>query len=191
MLLEIRPENTLGYWLFYAQRCVEYAFSESLKQCCLEHNKPYIVTPSQWGILSLLYETDDITIGTISQKRGFDAPTLTGIVKRLEHSGLVERRHDRQDRRVVKVYLTDEGRDTMRFLPGAVTTFNEIMTRGFSRAGQHDMRAKLQQIIVNVAAVGPGTGDRFGLLPGDFVYDEEKKAWSNVGQRQIEKEEEK
>ncbi len=44
-------------------------------------------------------------------------------VKRLEQSGLVVRLHDRQDRRIVKVYLTDEGWDTMRFLPDAAASW--------------------------------------------------------------------
>lgn len=34
-----------------------------------------------------------------------------------------------------------------------------------SEAEQHDIREKLQQIIVTVAAVSPGIEDRFGLLP--------------------------
>jgi hypothetical protein len=32
------------------------------------------------------------------------------------------------------------------------------------------MVKKLQRIIANLTAVGPGMGDRFGLLPGDFLY---------------------
>jgi DNA-binding MarR family transcriptional regulator len=164
----IRPEDSLGYWLFYAQRCVEYAFSEVLRVSCLEQNKPYVVTPPQWGVLALLYEHDGLTIGVISQRRGIDAPTVTGIVKRLEQSGLVERRHDRADRRVVKVYLTEEGWDSMRFLPEAVLAFHKITVQGFSADEQRDLIAKLQQIIVNIAEVGPGTGDRFGLLPEHF-----------------------
>jgi DNA-binding MarR family transcriptional regulator len=72
-------------------------------------------TSPQWGVLSLLYEHDGQTIGTLSQQRAIDAPTMTGIVKRLEQNGVVERKHDREDRRVVKVYLTDEGRDIMRY----------------------------------------------------------------------------
>ena len=93
---------------------------------------------------------------------------MTGIVRRLEHNGLVERRHDREDRRVVKVYLTAEGRDIMQYLPEAAMEFNEIMVQGFSEAEQRDMLVKLQKIIANLSAVGPGTGDRFGLLP-DFM----------------------
>jgi DNA-binding MarR family transcriptional regulator len=160
-----QAEDFLGYWLFYAQRSVAYAFFEALKACCQEHDKPYSITPPQWGALLLLNEHDGMTIGAISQKRGVDAPTITGIVTRLEQNGLVERRHDRHDRRQVKVYLTSEGRDIMRYLPGAVKAFSETATKGLSETEQQDLIAKLQQIIANLSAVRPGTGDRFGLPP--------------------------
>lgn len=135
----------------------------------MEHTKPYVVTPPQWGVLSLLDEMDGITVGTISQRRAIDAPTVTGIVKRLEQSGLVERRHDCADRRVVKVYLTEEGRDIMRFLPDVVRDFNAMMTQGLSEDEKRDLQAKLQRMIMNVSAVAPGTGDRFGLLSQDVL----------------------
>lgn len=171
--MEIRPEDTIGYWLFYTQRCVEYAFLEVLKRCCIEQGKFYVVTPPQWGILSLLFfEQDGLPIGTISQRRGFDAPTITGIVKRLEQSELVERRHDREDRRVVKVYLTEEGREIMPFLMAAVAEFSAIMKQSFSTIEEKDLVVKMQQIIVNLSAVAPGMGDRFHLLPGHFYETE-------------------
>ena len=166
--MEIHTEDFLGYWLFYAQRSVAYAFYEALKTCCVEHDKKYIVTPPQFGVLILLIEQDGQTIGALSQQRAIDAPTMTGIVKRLEQSGLVERRHDREDRRLVKVYLTDEGRDIMRFLPDAAIEFNKTMSQGFSEDEKRDMQVKLQKIIANLSTVGPDTGDRFGLLP-DFM----------------------
>jgi DNA-binding MarR family transcriptional regulator len=166
--MEIHTVDYLGYWLFYAQRSVAYAFYEALKACCWKHKKPYIVTPPQWGALSLLHNHDGQTIGALSQQRAIDPATITGIVKRLEQSGLVERRHSLEDRRLVKVYLTDEGRDIMRFLPDAVIEFTQTMSLGFSAEEIHDMQAKLQRIIANLAAVGPDTGDRFGLLP-DFM----------------------
>jgi len=142
-----------------------YAFNEVLKSCCQEHDKPYAVTPPQWGVLVLLLEQDGMTVGAVSQRRGVDAPTITGIVKRLEQSGLVERRHDLEDRRQVKVYLTNEGRDIMRYLPDTTRAFNEIMMRGFSEDQQRDLIAKLQQIVINLGEIGSHTGDRFGLLP--------------------------
>ncbi len=171
--MEIHSEDYLGYWLFYAQRSVAYAFYGALKACCLKHEKPYIVTPPQWGVLSLLSNHDGQTIGALSQQRAVDPATVTGIVKRLEQSSLVERRHDHEDRRIVKVYLTDEGRDIMRFLPDAVIEFSQIMLQGFSEEEKQDMQVKLQKIIANLTAVGPDTGDRFGLLPHAMILDQQ------------------
>jgi DNA-binding MarR family transcriptional regulator len=96
-------------------------------------------------------------------------------VKRLEQSGLVARRHDREDRRLVKVYLTDEGRDIMRFLPDAAIEFSKTMSQGFSEDEKRDLQAKLQRIIANLSTVGPDTGDRFGLLPDCMRLDQQVK----------------
>ncbi len=71
--------------------------------------------------------------------------------------------------RVVKVYLTDEGRDIMRFLPDEISRFNDMAMQGLSEDEQRDLLAKLQRLIVNVSAVAPGTGDRFGLLSQDVL----------------------
>lgn len=168
--MPIRYDDNLGYWLFYSHRIVAHAFAEALRMCCEEQEKLYVVTPPQWGLLALLNESDGLTIGTISLKRGLDAPTVTGIVNRLEHHELVERRHDKEDRRVVKVYLTDEGRDIVHHLYETAEAFHSILTRTFSADEQKHLLTQLQQIIVNVAAVGPGTGDRFGRLQA-FQFD--------------------
>jgi len=159
----------LNYWLFYAQRCVGYAHAEVMRAHCDERGKPYVITPPQWGALSLLLVHDGLTIGTMSQMRGVDAPTGTGIITRLEQNGLVERQHDREDRRVVKVYLTDEGRDISHTLTSVVEQFDQSLKRGFSEAELERLEEQLQQIIANVSEIGPGLGDRFGLLPKDIV----------------------
>ena len=168
-----RPMNEnrgrLNYWLFYAQRCVGYAHAEVMRAHCQDRGKPYVITPPQWGALSLLLAQDGLTIGTMSQMRGVDAPTATGIITRMEQNGLVERRHDREDRRVVKVYLTDEGRDISHTLVSSVEHFEQSMKRGFAESEMDRFLLQLQQLIANAAEIGPGLGDRFGLLPKDVV----------------------
>jgi DNA-binding MarR family transcriptional regulator len=159
----------LSYWLFYAQRCVTYAYAEVLRAHCEERGKPYVITPPQWGALSLLLIYDGMTIGTMSQKRGVDPPAATGIITRLEQHGLVERRHDRDDRRVVKVYLTDEGRDISNTLVSSVEHFEQSMKRGLSESEVDRFLGQLQQLIANASEIGPGLGDCFGPLPKDVV----------------------
>lgn len=168
--MPVATHDTLGYWLFYTQRCVAYAFAEVLKGYCEEQQKPYVITPPQWGALSLLYEQDGLTIGTISQMRGIDGPTVTGIIKRLEQSGLVERLHDREDRRVVKVYLTDEARSIRQALSDRIDAFQHVVMCDFSAAEQRKLLIQLQRIVANVSRGAPGMGDRFGLLPEHIIY---------------------
>jgi len=162
-------QGRLSYWLFYAQRCVAYAYAEVLRAHCEERGKTYVITPPQWGALSLLLVQDGMTIGSMSQKRGVDAPAATGIITRLEENGLVERRHDREDRRVVKIYLTGEGRDISNTMVSAVAQFEQSLRRGLSEGDVNRLLVQLQQLIANVAEIGPGLGDRFGLLPKDVV----------------------
>lgn len=172
--MSIRSEDTIGYWLFYTQRCVEYAFSAALRLCCEEYGKPYAITPSQWGTLSLLHEHDGLTIGTIALRRASDAPTITGIVKRLEQNGLVERHHDLEDRRVVKVYLTVEGQDIMSVLPSAAEAFNSTMIRGLSESEQQEFLTNLQRVIANVSSIALGTGERFSLPLEHLHWEQEE-----------------
>jgi len=79
----------------------------------------------------------------------------------------VERRHDREDRRVV--YLTDEGRDISHTLVSSVEHFEQRMKRGFSESELDRFLGQLQQLIANASEIGVGAGDRFGLLPKDVV----------------------
>src|SRR5437764_6455898 len=93
----------LSYWLFYAQRCVAYAYAEVLRAHCEERAKPYVITPPQWGALELLLAQDGMTIGAMSQKSGVDAPAATGIITRLDQKGMVVLRHERENLLVVMV----------------------------------------------------------------------------------------
>jgi DNA-binding MarR family transcriptional regulator len=166
--MAFQAEDFPGYWLFRTHLSVANAFYEALKAACQKHEKHYVVTPPQFGVLSMLNEHEGMTIGSISQRRGVDAPTITGIVTRLEQSGLVERRHDRKDRRQVYVYLTAEGADIMRYLPDVAEAYTERMMKGFSQSERQDLLAKLRQIIANLADVATeatDAEDHAGLLP--------------------------
>jgi DNA-binding MarR family transcriptional regulator len=53
-------------------------------------------------------------ITDLSASEGVTQPSMTALVTTLEKSGLVERRHDVHDQRVVLVALTDAGADYLR-----------------------------------------------------------------------------
>jgi len=66
----------------------------------------YGLTPTQFFLLTALYEEDGIPISALAQKVALDRATLTGLLDRLERNGLTERRADHEDRRAIMVHLT-------------------------------------------------------------------------------------
>jgi DNA-binding MarR family transcriptional regulator len=66
----------------------------------------------QYHALHSLYENEEgrLTAGDLAARCHVAEPTISKVVKSLEHSGLVERRTDPSNRRVVWVSLTPQGR---------------------------------------------------------------------------------
>jgi DNA-binding MarR family transcriptional regulator len=65
----------------------------------------------QQFVLSALWEEEGITHSELAERMHVQPATITNALKRMERAGFVERRHDAEDQRVSRVYLTDAGRD--------------------------------------------------------------------------------
>lgn len=68
------------------------------------------ITYPQYLVLSVLWETDGQTIGTIADRLALESSTITPLVKRLEAAGFVRRVRNPQDERQVVVTLTPKAR---------------------------------------------------------------------------------
>lgn len=67
------------------------------------------LTQTQLFTIMTLYEKAPIRLNELSTKLNISAPTVTGIVDRLEKSGYAKRLPDKEDRRAIKVDLTSKG----------------------------------------------------------------------------------
>jgi DNA-binding MarR family transcriptional regulator len=67
------------------------------------------LTPPQIHTLMWLKEDGALALSTIAARVGCAAPTITGVIDRLERSKLVARVRDTADRRVILVKLTAAG----------------------------------------------------------------------------------
>ncbi len=174
----MQPDDSIGYWLSYAQRCFSSAFSEVLRIHCVEQGKAYVITPSQWGILSFIAHKQEQTIGALAQRLGVDAPAVTNIIQRLEQSGLVERVRDREDQRVVKVSLSEEGQAIVRSLQLVVEGFNGQLLPGSQRQAFIE---DLQRFIARVTPLVPESAGRFGFLSAHLGYGKSEESAKEEG----------
>jgi MarR family transcriptional regulator for hemolysin len=69
-----------------------------------------------WLVLQRLTEEDGLSQRELARRLSLEAPTLTRHVDRMAAEGLLVRRPDPVDRRVTRIFLTDEGRVVHRRL---------------------------------------------------------------------------
>jgi DNA-binding MarR family transcriptional regulator len=142
----MQPPDHIGYWLSRAVRAVGATGFEILRAHCAERGKPYVVTPPQWRVLSTLAANGEQTVSALGQLMAVETPAITGIVTRLEQTGLVERVHDADDRRVVKVSLTAEGRDIVQSLNPLMAAFNrQLMPPDEAQAFMHGLKTLIDR----------------------------------------------
>lgn len=64
----------------------------------------------EYGVLNCLVEEGGMSAGELGRRLHVVPGRMTDILKSLEGKGLVQRQRDEEDRRIVRVTLTEEGR---------------------------------------------------------------------------------
>ena len=87
------------------------------------------LTVSQFGTLESLYHLGPMSQSDICAKLLKSSGNITLVIDNLERRGLVHRQRDSEDRRVVIVSLTEQGRELIeRIFPGHVKAIEEQMS---------------------------------------------------------------
>jgi len=91
----------LCFDLYAASRAVTAAYRPALTELG--------ITYPQYLVLIVLWEHESLTVRELGDELRLDHGTLTPLLKRMESSGLVERRRDNVDERFVVVSLAGRG----------------------------------------------------------------------------------
>jgi MarR family transcriptional regulator, organic hydroperoxide resistance regulator len=104
----------------------------------------YELSPPQLGALKALDPDNPLAMSELAEVLGCDNSNVTGIVDRLEHRGLVERRPADHDRRVKLLALTSEGLALRESLADRLHAPPEQLA-GLDTADQRALRDILQR----------------------------------------------
>lgn len=86
---------------------------------------------AQGRILFVLWERDDIPIIELSRETGLAKTTLTSMLDRLERSGHILRTFDPNDRRAVRIRLTEKARGLREKYDYVSAEMSEVFYGGF------------------------------------------------------------
>src|SRR6516162_5692274 len=94
-------DRQLGFGLYSAFMAVNRTYKPWLDRLGL--------TYPQYLVLSVLWEDDDQSIGSIASRLDLEPSTITPLAKRLEQAGHVARKRNPSDERQVRITLTEKG----------------------------------------------------------------------------------
>lgn len=105
------------------------------------------LTRSHWVVLACLWQQDGLPASTIAADIQQEGGTVSGVLDRMVKRNLIRRRRDRADRRVVRVWLTDEGKKLAMVLPPVIANLFKRMFAGISPEGVMEFDALIDKVI--------------------------------------------
>jgi DNA-binding MarR family transcriptional regulator len=138
-------DSYLPYLLNRAGARIAAAFSEEVR--------PLGATLQMWRVLAALREHDGRRMSDLSETTSIEVSTLTRLVDNMEKKGLVARRRDAGDARVVALHVTPAGRRlTQRIIPIA-ERYERVALAGFTAAEADTLKAALRRLYSNMEAL--------------------------------------
>ena len=135
-------KSKLGYRLFLVSRAHHNLAFREFGQIGLFRGQP--------PVLFELGKEEGRTQSELAEKLELTPATLTNLLTRMEHAGLIERRTDASDSRCSRIYLTDAGRVKLSQAIQQTEKMDGIAFAGFSPEEHNTLNQFLERIHQNL-----------------------------------------
>jgi DNA-binding MarR family transcriptional regulator len=126
-------------------------FREAADEAMSRHG----VRVGQHIVLSELWDQDGLAPGEIARRLGAATPTIVNTATRMEEAGLVTRRPDPDDARLVRLYLTPRGLSAREPVREARAALERHATATLTAAERDHLRSALAKIIAQLRSESP------------------------------------
>ncbi|PTL79529.1 MarR family winged helix-turn-helix transcriptional regulator [Vitiosangium sp. GDMCC 1.1324] len=110
-------------------------------------------------LLAVLWERDGRTPGEIASTLNVTTPTVVKMATRMAATGLLTRRRDDQDNRLVRLWLTDAGRALQEPIEAERRLIEEKITADLTEAEREHLMSALAKIHRSASALLSGPID--------------------------------
>lgn len=129
----------MNFLLSVSQNKVFKYFSKLLEE--------YGVTPAQYGVLNCLWKEGQLSPKQIGEMVYLEAPTVSGILDKMQKAGLIERSVDPNNRRNVLVTVTSKSNSIKENIESATINLNTMVLQNLSDDEQNVLKKALETII--------------------------------------------
>ena len=134
-----QPDESAAYLMRRILSCMASEVDGALE--------PRGLTSAQWVPLLKVYMNHASTVAELARECSSDVGAMTRTLDRLEAKGLLKRIRSSEDRRVVNLELTAEGRATARKIPAVLCGVQNAHMRGFTIQEWQLLKSMLRRIL--------------------------------------------
>ncbi|RYF40153.1 MAG: MarR family transcriptional regulator [Comamonadaceae bacterium] len=141
---------------YLAQESVGYLMRRSVNQISQEIDRrmePMGLTNAQWVPLLKMHMGHASTAAELARTCEMDAGAMTRLLDRLEAKGLCMRTRSADDRRIVKLELSEEGSKAAQAIPQVLSDVQNACLAGFSAEEWQTLKGLLQRVLANAVAL--------------------------------------
>jgi DNA-binding MarR family transcriptional regulator len=149
-----RPPRSVGFLISQLGFIASRGFVEALR--------PLGIGPREWTLLRYVDQTEGQSQQALAERLGMPPSGMVALVDGLEEAGLLERRPT-SDRRVRALYMTAQGRRTLKRAVEIAIAFEDELCSGLEARERDqliDLLQKLQADAVAKRGVHPGMAHR-------------------------------
>lgn len=137
--------NNGGYLINQIQKKSSRKFNELLKEKNIDE-----FNGSQGVILYSLWNNKELTIKEIGKITGLAKTSLTSMLDRMEEKGLIRRKDNSEDKRSIKIMLTDKAKELEKDYNDISNKMSNIFYKNFSDKEINEIENYLERIISNL-----------------------------------------
>ncbi|WP_374592217.1 MarR family winged helix-turn-helix transcriptional regulator [Aquabacterium sp.] len=116
------------------------------------------LTQAQWGPLFMIHTCRCQTAASLARELNVDTGSMTRTLDRLEDKGFLRRERSTDDRRVVKLVLTESGERVIADIPYVLSDVLNDFLHGFTRAEHDQLFSLLSRLLENGERLQGGQG---------------------------------
>ncbi|MFA6084909.1 MarR family winged helix-turn-helix transcriptional regulator [Mucilaginibacter sp.] len=139
----VKHQETIDYFLKIVWQTVANRYNQLVTE--------FGITQSI-GYLLINIDEEGTTVSQAAALLGLKSTSLSRMLNQLEKTGLIYRESNQGDKRSVKIYLTDLGKEKRQLAKNVVKEFNNYLNAHISDADKQyltDMLKKINQLTVN------------------------------------------
>ncbi|HEY4210328.1 MAG TPA: MarR family transcriptional regulator [Steroidobacteraceae bacterium] len=141
------PRKSVGYLINRVRSAIFAAIDAEL--AVDKDLAPLEVTSAQFVVLGSMALGEADSASQLCRGMSYDAGAMTRMIDRLESKGLIRRRRDNDDRRLVNLELTEQGSEAFpKMKQCAMRVLNRFL-RGFSQSEARQLEGFLNRMLEN------------------------------------------